>query len=171
MSTKYKENRVHILGYFKDDSYNNELFREVLKKVKGDKSGELRSIFGSAINFNGYKKKLYVESGIQLLKFFGASVVLAHPVLLSEECFFNIKNMDFDGIEARYFLNNDDDTEFYIKFAKEKGLYYTAGSDFHTRIEEYRIHGLIGDVFLNEEEIEDFLWQSGLDIWLKDLYK
>lgn len=171
LSTKYKENRVHILGYFKDDSYNNELFREVLKKVKGDKSGELRSIFGSAINFNGYKKKLYVESGIQLLKFFGASVVLAHPVLLSEECFFNIKNMDFDGIEARYFLNSDDDTEFYIKFAKEKGLYYTAGSDFHTRIEEYRIHGLIGDVFLNEEEIEDFLWQSGLDIWLKDLYK
>ena len=105
------------------------------------------------------------------MKFFGASVVLAHPVLLSEECFFNIKNMDFDGIEARYFLNSDDDTEFYIKFAKEKGLYYTAGSDFHTRIEEYRIHGLIGDVFLNEEEIQDFLWQSGLDIWLKDLYK
>ena len=24
LSTKYKENRVHILGYFKDDSYNNE---------------------------------------------------------------------------------------------------------------------------------------------------
>ena len=170
LSTKYKENRVHILGYFKDDSYNNELFREVLRKIKGDKIGDLRSIFGSKINFNGYKKKLYVESGIQLLRFFGATVVLAHPVLLSRECFFNIENMDFDGIEARYFLNNEQDTEFYIKFAKEKGLYYTAGSDFHTRIEEYRIHGLIGDVFLNVEEIEDFLAQSGLDIWVEEFF-
>ena len=124
LSTKYKENRVHILGYFKDDSYNNELFKEVLRKIKGDKIGDLRSIFGSKINFNGYKKKLYVESRIQLLRFFGATVVLAHPVLLSRECFFNIENMDFDGIEARYFLNNEQDTEFYIKFAKEKGLYY-----------------------------------------------
>ena len=123
LSKKYKENRVHILGYFKDDSYNNELFKEVLRKIKGDKIGDLRSIFGSKINFNGYKKKLYVESGIQLLRFFGATVVLAHPVLLSRECFFNIENMDFDGIEARYFLNNEQDTEFYIKFAKEKGLY------------------------------------------------
>ena len=81
-----------------------------------------------------------------------------------------IENMDFDGIEARYFLNNEQDTEFYIKFAKEKGLYYTAGSDFHTRIEEYRIHGLIGDVFLNAEEIEDFLAQSGLDIWVEEFF-
>ena len=170
LSTKYKENRVHILGYFKDDSYNNELFKEVLRKIKGDKIGDWRSIFGSKINFNGYKKKLYVESGIQLLRFFGATVVLAHPVLLSRECFFNIENMDFDGIEARYFLNNEQDTEFYIKFAKEKGLYYTAGSDFHTRIEEYRIHGLIGDVFLNAEEIEDFLAQSGLDIWVEEFF-
>ena len=104
------------------------------------------------------------------MRFFGATVVLAHPVLLSRECFFNIENMDFDGIEARYFLNNEQDTEFYIKFAKEKGLYYTAGSDFHTRIEEYRIHGLIGDVFLNAEEIEDFLAQSGLDIWVEEFF-
>ena len=162
--------RSGIVGYFKDDSYNNELFKEVLRKIKGDKIGDLRSIFGSKINFNGYKKKLYVESGIQLLRFFGATVVLAHPVLLSRECFFNIENMDFDGIEARYFLNNEQDTEFYIKFAKEKGLYYTAGSDFHTRIEEYRIHGLIGDVFLNAEEIEDFLAQSGLDIWVEEFF-
>ena len=56
------------------------------------------------------------------MRFFGATVVLAHPVLLSRECFFNIENMDFDGIEARYFLNNEQDTEFYIKFAKEKEL-------------------------------------------------
>jgi hypothetical protein len=89
---------------------------------------------------------------------------------MAMEYIFNIENMDFDGIEARYFLNNEQDTEFYIKFAKEKGLYYTAGSDFHTRIEEYRIHGLIGDVFLNAEEIEDFLAQSGLDIWVEEFF-
>ncbi|MCQ2969371.1 MAG: PHP domain-containing protein [Clostridium sp.] len=125
LSTKYKEDRVHILGYFKDDSYKNELLKEVLKKVKQNKIDDLRSIFGSKINFNGYKKKLYVESGIELLRFFGASVVLAHPVLLSKEYFFNIANMGFDGIEARYFLNTEKYTKFYIGFAKEKGLLYS----------------------------------------------
>lgn len=59
---------------------------------------------------------------------------------------------------------------FILNLPKKKGLYYTAGSDFHTRIEEYRIHGLIGDVFLNVEEIEDFLAQSGLDIWVEEFF-
>ena len=157
LSTKYKENRVHILGYFKDDSYNNELFKEVLRKIKGDKIGDLRSIFGSKINFNGYKKKLYVESGIQLLRFFGATVVLAHPVLLCNRDLYKILNLNFDGIEAKYFKNTEEDTKYFINFANERGIIYTAGSDFHDYIEYYRIHGMIGDVYLDEKEIERFL--------------
>ena len=45
LSTKYKENRVHVLGYFKDDSYKNEVFREVLKKVRNNKIEDLKKIF------------------------------------------------------------------------------------------------------------------------------
>ena len=36
-------------------------------------------------------------------------------------------------------------------------MIYTAGSDFHNYIESYRLHGMIGDVYLNNEEIEKFL--------------
>ncbi|MFR5170744.1 MAG: hypothetical protein ACLTD6_05975 [Clostridium paraputrificum] len=33
LSTKYNECRVHILGYFKDDSYKNELLRKFFLKL------------------------------------------------------------------------------------------------------------------------------------------
>ena len=44
LSTKYNECRVHILGYFKDDSYKNELLREVLFKVKHKRISDIRNI-------------------------------------------------------------------------------------------------------------------------------
>ena len=34
LSTRYNECRVHVLGYFKDDSYKNDLLKEVLLNVK-----------------------------------------------------------------------------------------------------------------------------------------
>lgn len=165
LSTKYKNNRVHVLGYFKDDSYKNELFIQILRDVKLGRIGEIKKIFKDKLDFNGYKNKLYVETGIKLLKFFGATVVLAHPVLICRNYYDDIFKMDFDGIEAKYFKNTEEDTEYFIRIAKERGLLYTAGSDFHTKIEQYRIHGLIGDVFLNQREIEAFLKGSGLDVW------
>ena len=165
LSTKYKSNRVHVLGYFKDDSYKNELLIQILRSVKLGRIGEIKKIFKDKLDFNGYKNKLYVETGIKLLKFFGATVVLAHPVLICRNYYDDIFKMDFDGIEAKYFKNTEEDTEYFIRIAKERRLLYTAGSDFHTKIEQYRIHGLIGDVFLNQREIEAFLKGSGLDVW------
>lgn len=167
LSTKYKNNRVHVLGYFKDDSYKNELFIQILRDVKLGRIGEIKKIFKDKLDFHGYRNKLYVETGIKLLKFFGATVVLAHPVLICKNYYNEIFKMDFDGIEAKYFKNTEKDTEYFINLAEEKGFLYTAGSDFHRMIEEYRIHGLIGDVFLNKNEIEAFLKGSGLDIWTK----
>lgn len=70
--------------------------------------------------------------------------------------------MDFDGLEARYFSNTENDTEYFLKFADDNNLLYTAGSDFHNYNELYRTHGLIGDVYLNEEEINAFLIKGNL---------
>ena len=157
LSTKYNECRVHILGYFKDDSYKNELLREVLFKVKHKRISDIRNIFDGAIDFCGYKNKICVKTGIDILRFFGATVVLAHPVLLCKKDFDNIINIKFDGIEAKYFKNTENDTRYFIDIANRKNIIYTAGSDFHNYIECYRIHGMIGDVYLDEKEIERFL--------------
>ena len=157
LSTRYNDCRVHVLGYFKDDSYKNDLLREVLLNVKQGKIKSIRRIFEDKIDFYGVKNKLYVQTGVDILRFFGATVVLAHPVLLCKKDFDNIINIKFDGIEAKYFKNTEDDTKYFIDIANKKKIIYTAGSDFHNCIECYRIHGMIGDVYLNGEEIEKFL--------------
>ena len=157
LSTRYNKCRVHVLGYFNDDSYNNELLKIVLLKVRQGNIKELRKIFYNNIDFCGYKDKLCVKTGVDILKFFGATVVLAHPVLLCKKDFENIINIDFDGIEAKYYKNTEEDTKYLINIAKERNMIYTAGSDFHDYIEYYRVHGMIGDVYLNGEEIEKFL--------------
>ena len=157
LSTRYNESRVHVLGYFKDDSYKNDLLREILIKVKQEKIKDIRKIFGDKIDFCGVNNKLCVQTGIDILRFFGAVVVLAHPVLIYKKNLDNIINLNFDGIEAKYFKNTEDDTKYFIDIANKKNIIYTAGSDFHNYIEYYRIHGMIGDVYLNTEEIEKFL--------------
>ena len=157
LSTRYNNCRVHLLGYFKDDSYKNDLLKEVLLKVRKGNIKGIRKIFDSKINFCGFKNKLCVQTGVDILRFFGAIVVLAHPVLLCKNDFDNIIKINFDGIEAKYFKNSEEDTIKFIDLASEKNIIYTAGSDFHDYIEYYRIHGMIGDVYLNTEEIENFL--------------
>lgn len=157
LSTRYNDCRVHVLGYFKDDSYKNDLLKEVLLKVKQGKIKGIRKIFQDKIDFCGFNNKLCVQTGVDILRFFGAIVVLAHPVLLSKKDFNNIININFDGIEAKYFKNTEEDTKYFIDIANKKSIIYTAGSDFHNYIESYRIHGMIGDVYLNGEEIEKFL--------------
>ena len=162
LSTKYNDTRVHILGYFKDDSYNDELLIEVLKCVKTHKISNVQKLLHGYLNTYYRRDKICVENGIEILKFFGANVVLAHPVLLPINDFKEIIKLDFDGIEAKYFSNTDKDTEYFMNIAKEKNIFYTAGSDFHISREKYRSHGLIGDVYLNESEISDFIKRGQL---------
>lgn len=157
LSTRYNNSRVHVLGYFKDDSYKNELFIEILKNIKAHKLSPVKHLLSNSINFYSRNDKLYVQTGIEILKFFGAIVILAHPVLLNRNDFQKIIKMNFDGLEAKYFSNTEKDTQYFLKVAEDMGLLYTAGSDFHNLNELYRAHGLIGDVFLNEQEIYSFL--------------
>ena len=57
---------------------------------------------------------------------------MAHPTLLRRETFNGLINLNFDGIEAKYYRNKENETEYFISMAKEKGIIYTAGSDFHS---------------------------------------
>ena len=165
LSTRYNKCRVHVLGYFKDDSYNNELLKIVLLKVRQGNIKELRKIFYNNIDFCGYKDKLCVKTGVDILKFFGATVMIcvSTHISLSKKDFENIINIDFDGIEAKYYKNTEEDTKYLINIAKERNMIYTAGSDFHDYIEYYRVHGMIGDVYLNQEEIREFLNKLSID--------
>lgn len=162
LSTRYNNTRVHILGYFKDDSYNDELLIQVLSCIKNHKIDSVRKLLHGYLNTYYRRDKICVENGIEILKFFGANVVLAHPVLLSRDDFKEIIKLDFDGIEAKYFSNTENDTNFFINIARQKNIFYTAGSDFHICHEKYRSHGLIGDVYLNESEICDFIKKANL---------
>ena len=162
LSTRYNNVRVHVLGYFKDNSYKNELLIEILKNVKAHKISAIRHLLGTRINFYDKKDKLHVKTGIEILKFFGATVILAHPVLLNRYDFKDIIKMNFDGLEAKYFSNKTEDTEYFLKVAKYGNLLYTAGSDFHSCNGFYRTHGIIGDVYLNQEEIYTFLVGANL---------
>lgn len=157
LSTKYNDCKVHVLGYFKDDSYRNDLLKEILSNVKRGRIKEIRKIFKDKIDFCGFDNRLCTQTGVDILRFFGATVVLAHPVLLCKRDFDNIININFDGIEAKYFKNTENDTKYFIDIANKRKMIYTAGSDFHNYIESYRLHGMIGDVYLNNEEIEKFL--------------
>lgn len=157
LSTKYNDCKVHVLGYFKDDSYRNDLLKEILSNVKRGRIKEIRKIFKDKIDFCGFDNRLCTQTGVDILRFLGAIVVLAHPVLLCKRDFDNIININFDGIEAKYFKNTENDTKYFIDIANKRKMIYTAGSDFHNYIESYRLHGMIGDVYLNNEEIEKFL--------------
>lgn len=162
LSTRFNNTRVHILGYFKDDSYKNELLLEVLHNVKVHDIKQIRFLLKGYLDNFLRSPKLTVEEGIAILRFFGASVVLAHPVLLPKEDFNEIVELNFDGLEAKYYSNTEQDTSYFINLCKEKNLFYTAGSDFHKTNDFYRAHGLIGDVYLNSTEIDFFLKRSNI---------
>lgn len=162
LSTRYNNTRVHILGYFKDDSYNDELLMQVLNCIKSHRIDFVRKLLQGYLNTYYRRDKICVENGIEILKFFGASVVLAHPILLPPDDFKKIIKLDFDGIEAKYFSNTDTDTKHFINIAKQKNIFYTAGSDFHISHKKYRSHGLIGDVYLNQSEISHFMRKANL---------
>lgn len=113
--------------------------------------------------FIGDNSKAYVPSsllslqeGIDLLRRNNCVIVLAHPVLLKKKVKEEVLSHDFDGLEAIYFLNKEEDTMFYKNLAKDKGILITAGSDFHGIKNDTR-HGNVGDCTLEGKDLENFL--------------
>lgn len=207
LSTLHNKESIHILGYFKDDSFKNKNFQDFLKdmkeyriwrakkiidnlymffKIKIDYETILKNSNGviarphiaKAIMESGYNytfdfifrnilndkspayvpnKKISIEEGIKFLKSVNATVVLAHPVLIKNTSLEEIIKFDFDGIEAIYPANTEKDTNRLIDMAKKHNKIITAGSDFHTGDKSDTKHGILGDIYLDDEGIQKFL--------------
>lgn len=157
LSTRYKGNRVHILGYFRGGDYDSNLFEKSLKLLSCGNVKKTMELLNYEVSLISEGGKPTVQSGIRFLKYFNCIVVLAHPVSLRRDVFKSIVEYDFDGIEAKYFRNNDDDTEYFINIANERGIIYTAGLDFHTNKKLDLKHGTLGQIYLERDEIEKFI--------------
>lgn len=103
-------------------------------------------------------KKIETEEGIKILKTMSAMVVLAHPVLVKIKNIEELIKLPFDGIEAIYPANSDNDTTKFINYANEYSKVISAGSDFHSvNVNDSRHASLPGEVYLEEKEISIFL--------------
>ncbi|WP_411169237.1 PHP domain-containing protein [Clostridium sp. MB05] len=163
LSTRFKGKRVHILGYFTDDKYEGDEFKMILNNICIGKFKACQIYFKGKLSFKSQGGKILTSAGIEFLRNYNAKVVLAHPTLLSRDIFEDIINLNFDGIEAKYYRNKDEDTDYFINVAKEKGIIYTAGSDFHSLKKVDLKHGTLGQIYLEKEEIDDFISILGLN--------
>jgi len=99
---------------------------------------------------------LSVQEGIDLLRNNNATIVLAHPVLVKKTKIEDLLNdFKFDGMEAIYGLNSQEDTTRFIDICEKHKLLITGGSDFH----DFNTsgHSNIGDISLDNTNIENLL--------------
>lgn len=157
LSTRYKGNRVHILGYFCDDRYNSEEFKTNLSFIRKGKFKLCAINSKGKLSYKSEGGKLSTSAGIEFLHYYGAKVVLAHPIVLKKDLFLKLIEFDFDGIESKYYRNKEEETEYYVNVAKKKRMLYTAGSDFHCLNKDDYKHGTLGQIYLEEDEINSFL--------------
>lgn len=104
--------------------------------------------------------KMHPKDGIKLLHDSNAIAILAHPTLLKKETFKEVIEMGFDGIEAYYPLNKEDEADFYKAEAAKRCMFISAGSDCHGD----KSHANIGTSCLNEEEFSKIADILGYDV-------
>jgi Predicted metal-dependent phosphoesterases (PHP family) len=161
LSTRFNDESIHILGYFRTKKFNSTDFEQILNLVKTHRAHRLRKVLGGYRKHQTFNKYLSSSEGIYILRAFGAAVVLAHPVRISDKNFLSLLSMPFDGIEAKYCCSNDYYTNFFINLALKRFSFYTGGSDFHTNKVSDHKHSLIGEPYLESTEIQRFLKNSG----------
>jgi predicted metal-dependent phosphoesterase TrpH len=100
--------------------------------------------------------ELSLDEGLAFLDKFSCLKVLAHPVLVKNHIKEEVLSRPYDGLEAIYYQNEKEDTVYYKKLASERGMFVTAGSDYHG-IENDSKHGEIGTCTIEGKTLEDFL--------------
>lgn len=99
---------------------------------------------------------LTVDEGLSLLKKYGATAVLAHPVIYKKNTLEDLLNHEFDGLECYYFLNQEEMTRKSLDLARNRNLLVTAGSDYHGIIGDQK-HGYLGSMSFDPEILAPFL--------------
>ena len=206
LSTLEQGKPVHVLGYFRDESYKNEEMLGYYKMIKTGREERTRKFvknlkehfdinityedvfsFSNGIiarphiakaivknypeytfdyifeNFIGDQSVAFVPStelsvveGIDLLRRNNCVVVLAHPTLLKESIKDKVLSYDYDGFEAVYFRNKENDENTFTLLAESRNMITTGGSDYHG-IKNDSKHGVVGGVFIDGERLEKFL--------------
>lgn len=161
LSTRYKSESIHLLGYFRNGGFYQSAFQEVLWLIRCHNFKAARKALSASMYISTAGDHLSVSEGMNFLKIFGAAVVLAHPVRISKKNLPELLDLPFDGLEAKYCSNSYSDSCFFIDAALTRFSFYTAGSDFHSARNSHQLHCLIGDPSLNQMEIQMFLGNSG----------
>ncbi|NLK96372.1 MAG: PHP domain-containing protein [Clostridiales bacterium] len=207
LSTNFNNESIHILGFFKDDSYKNKEFIAFLNDIKNNRLirakkmvEKLNEHFNIEISYEkllkrgkdvvarphiaqeiiaekypytkdeifdkfiGKNCKAYVETtkitpeeGIRTLHKFNALAFLAHPVLINNSSLNDFLNIGLDGIEAIYYQNSKEQEKSLIDFANKNNLLISAGSDCHGDFENDKRHGIVGDMLIENNYLENFL--------------
>lgn len=160
LSTRYKGASVHILGYFRSSSFNKEIFKNTLKLIGNHKYKEARKLLSNIIYTENRQGHMSLTEGINFLRAFDASVVLAHPVRIQNKLLSELIYYPFDGLEAKYCWNSQEDTNYFVRLALSRFTFYTGGSDFHMNSNKKQSHCLIGEPHLDALEIRAFLKNS-----------
>ena len=101
--------------------------------------------------------KITTEEGIKLLKEHNATVFLAHPVLLKKNAVEDLIPLGFDGIEAIYPLNTEEDTKNLINIAKNNNVLISCGSDSHGLEDTDKKHGILGSMEMDDNFANAFV--------------
>lgn len=136
--------------------------RVFIKKGYTKSTSEMFDEFFNKEPLNKYRKFSYLpEEVISMLKEVGAVVILAHPQTLKLEhndlvmLIKQLKEFGLDGIECYHSNQTPEQMQEYKSIAKELGLIYTKGSDYHGPIAKPLIAlgtGINGNIVSDEED-------------------
>jgi predicted metal-dependent phosphoesterase TrpH len=122
----------------------------IRKKIAKNFSHAFRSFLGN--NSASYEKKFFISpsDAVEMIHKAGGIAVLAHPGYFDDESLSIILQEKFDAIEVIHPSHSTPQQQKLIEVAKQKGLPWSGGSDFHGGNATDR--GYIGLYFLNKKE-------------------
>ena len=162
--------KAHIAQNIVDNPENANLLISTFGYIP--KRGEyIETIMNEGCPAYVKRKGISPVQAAKMIRMAGGKVVLAHPVayeyidnLQEEDIAKIVDEMKPDGIEANYiYITRDgkkiDDTEKWNNFAKKRNLFTTIGSDFHNKDDKRKKMGLIGDITLDEQTVNEIIKQ------------
>ncbi len=134
-------------------------------------SDAFKYFIGDDCKYYVHKKKLTDEGAIALIKYYGGTPVLAHPVLYKtpdkkhltdaeyELMFDNMLALGIEGIETIYPKNKEGDQDRFTAMARERGLFITGGSDYHgsAKPEVFLGRGVENNLYVPESVLESLI--------------
>ncbi|MGL5354836.1 MAG: PHP domain-containing protein [Clostridium sp.] len=92
--------------------------------------------------------KMSTKEGIETLKRFNALAFLAHPVYIKKTPLSEMLSFGFDGIEALYSQNTNDQNNKFLEIAEKENLLVSCGSDSHGILNDPK-HAELGKISIN----------------------